>query len=116
MMEFESHFDWHAPLPRAGWESTWRTQAGTGAGVVYDLGSHLIDQALQLFGMPQKVTGFLYHQREHGAKYGDADSMTILLHYVDGPLVTLKASIMNPEKEKLRFWVRGDKGAFKKVC
>jgi predicted dehydrogenase len=114
-MEFESHFDWHAPLPRPGWESTWRTQAGTGGGVVYDLGSHLIDQALQLFGMPQKVTGFQYYQREQGAKYGDAESMTILLHYVNGPLVTLKASIMNPEKEKLRFWVRGDKGAFKKV-
>lgn len=82
---------------------------------MYDLGSHLIDQALQVFGMPQMVTGFLYYQRENGAQWGDADSMTVLLQYESGPFVTLKASIMNPEPEQLRFWVRGTKGAYKKV-
>ncbi|MBD0277526.1 MAG: Gfo/Idh/MocA family oxidoreductase [Flavisolibacter sp.] len=30
---------------------------GSGTGALYDLGSHLIDQALQLFGMPQAVFG-----------------------------------------------------------
>ena len=115
IVEFESHFDWHAPLPRPGWESTWRTQPGSGAAVLYDLGSHLIDQTLQLFGMPQQVTAFLYHQRENGAQWGDADSMTVLLQYEEGPFVTLKASIMNPEPEQLRLWIRGTKGTYKKV-
>ena len=114
-MEFESHFDCHAPLPRAGWEGTWRTQANTGSGVCYDLGAHLIDQALILFGMPQKVTGFLCHQRQGGEDYGDPDSMTVLLHYPDALLVTLKASVMNAEPEQLRYWVRGQNGSYKKV-
>ena len=29
--------------------------AGPGTGVLYDLGAHIIDQALQLFGMPEKL-------------------------------------------------------------
>lgn len=28
---------------------------GSGNGILYDLGSHLIDQAIQLFGMPNKI-------------------------------------------------------------
>jgi hypothetical protein len=65
--------------------------------------------------MPQQVTAFLCHQRENGAQWGDADSMTVLLQYEEGPFVTLKASIMNAEPEQLRFWIRDKKGTYKKV-
>ena len=65
--------------------------------------------------MPQKVSGFLYYQRQGGEQYGDPDSMTVLLHYQEGLLVTLKASVMNAEPAQLRYWVRGEKGVYKKV-
>jgi predicted dehydrogenase len=115
IVEFETHFDTHSPVARPGWEETWRTQSGTGSGVLYDLGSHLIDQVLVLFGKPLKVTGFLCHQRPEHSKYGDPDSMTILMHYPDGMLATIKSSIMNAEREQLRYWVRGENAAYKKV-
>lgn len=31
-------------------------------------------------------------------------------------MVTAKAGVVSPEEEQLRFWVRGEKGSFKKVC
>jgi predicted dehydrogenase len=45
---FESHFDRYRPEVRA----RWREQPVPGAGLWVDLGSHLLDQAVQLFGRP----------------------------------------------------------------
>ena len=56
---FESHFDRYRPLVR----DRWRERAGAGAGLWYDLGPHLVDQALQLFGLPDRVWGSLAAQR-----------------------------------------------------
>ena len=52
---FESHFDRYRPQVRA----RWREQAGAGSGLWYDLGPHLVDQSLQLFGVPDRVFGNL---------------------------------------------------------
>ncbi|AKJ30291.1 oxidoreductase [Caldimonas brevitalea] len=52
VVHFESHFDRFRPQVRA----RWREQSGPGAGLWYDLGPHLVDQALQLFGVPDAVT------------------------------------------------------------
>src|SRR5882762_513573 len=46
---FESHFDRFRPTPKQG---AWREEAGHGNGILLDLGSHLGDQALVLFGLP----------------------------------------------------------------
>jgi hypothetical protein len=59
------------------------------------------------------VTGFVGIQRR-GVDGGAADSHTVLLHY-EKMLVTIKAGVVSPEEEQLRFWVRGTKGSFKKV-
>ena len=56
---FESHFDRYRPLVR----DRWREQPGAGAGLWHDLGPHLVDQALQLFGLPDRVWGSLAAQR-----------------------------------------------------
>jgi len=56
---FESHFDRYRPLVR----NRWREQPGAGAGLWNDLGPHLVDQALQLFGLPDRVWGSLAAQR-----------------------------------------------------
>ncbi|PHM38817.1 oxidoreductase [Xenorhabdus innexi] len=49
---YESHFDRYRPAVR----QRWREAAGAGSGIWYDLGPHLLDQALQLFGKPQAIT------------------------------------------------------------
>jgi predicted dehydrogenase len=56
---FESHFDRFRPLVR----DRWRESGGPGSGLWFDLGPHLIDQALQLLGLPDRVQANLAHQR-----------------------------------------------------
>ena len=56
---FESHFDRYRPLVR----DRWRERPGAGAGLWHDLGPHLVDQALQLFGLPDRVWASLAAQR-----------------------------------------------------
>lgn len=58
---FESRFDRWRPVPRGGWrESAAPEEAG---GLLYDLGSHLIDQAILLFGLPSHVYAELDRRR-----------------------------------------------------
>ena len=56
---FESHFDRFRPTVR----DRWRENAGPGSGVWFDLGPHLVDQALLLFGMPSRVIASMAQQR-----------------------------------------------------
>ena len=90
----------------------WKVQE-LGGKVTFDLGTHLIDQVVHLYGLPKSVTAFIGAARE-GRPNSDEDSCTILLHY-EGILATVKATVISPEVEQLRYWVRGDKGSFKKV-
>jgi predicted dehydrogenase len=62
VMHFESHIDRYRPAVR----DRWRESAGPGAGIWYDLGPHLVDQALQLFGLPERVHAGLAIQRAGG--------------------------------------------------
>ena len=50
---YESHIDRFRPFVR----QRWREDPGPGAGLWFDLGPHLIDQALYLFGLPDSVNG-----------------------------------------------------------
>ena len=112
IVEFETHFDRHRPEPTS---TGWKTKPIPGGGVVYDLGAHLIDQVVVVFGMPKRITGFVGSQREdkHNPD-GFEDSCTVLLHY-DGMLATVKAGVVSLEVAQLRYWVRGTNGTYKKV-
>ena len=55
--QFESHFDRFRPEVR----QRWREEASRGGGLLFDLGPHLIDQALALFGAPQTVFATVRH-------------------------------------------------------
>ncbi len=66
VLHFESHMDRFRPQVR----DRWRERPGPGSGLWFDLGPHLVDQALQLFGMPQKITASLANQRA-GAQTDD---------------------------------------------
>lgn len=79
---FESRFDRYRPVVR----QRWRESASPGGGLWYDLGPHLLDQALQLFGQPQSLWLDLAHQRD-GALTDDwfhavlrYDSLRVVLH------------------------------------
>ena len=110
VVEFESHFDRHRPeMPTA---TTWKTDPSNYS-AVYDLGTHLMDQIVTLYGLPKRITGFVGTQRE-GNTTGLEDSFTALLHYRGNLTATVKAGVVSPEAEQLRFWVRGEKGSFKK--
>jgi predicted dehydrogenase len=59
VVHFESHIDRFRPEV----QKRWRETPGPGAGLWYDLGPHLVDQTLQLFGLPEKVDAKLVRQR-----------------------------------------------------
>ena len=113
VVEFETHFDRHRPeAPDPG--GSWKAKSSSGGGAVYDLGSHLIDQAVVAFGLPDRITGLVGSQREYNPGEVE-DSCTVLLHYNSGLLATVKVGVVSPEEKQLRYWVRGDKGSYKKV-
>ncbi|KAH8647352.1 NAD binding Rossmann fold oxidoreductase [Xylariales sp. PMI_506] len=111
IVEVESHFDRYRPcLP----VDTWKAHPSAGNGALYDLGTHLIDQIVHLFGLPTRVTGVVGSQRTSEVnKTGLDDSFTVLMHYEDGMLATVKAAVISPEQKQLRFWVRGDRASLK---
>jgi predicted dehydrogenase len=81
-----------------------------GTGIIYDLGSHLIDQALQLFGIPVAVFADTVIQRNVSLV---DDYMEVLLFY-PGLRVRLKGSTLVREAVPA-FVVHGSKGSFLKV-
>jgi predicted dehydrogenase len=61
-----SHFETHIDRFRPQVRQRWREKAGPGAGLWFDLGPHLIDQALQLFGLPQTINASFAVLRKGG--------------------------------------------------
>lgn len=104
----ESRIERFRPVPKAGgWRET--TKAEEGGGVLFDLGSHLIDQAICLFGKPDKVSGQLTRRR----KLAVEDDAFIALEYKSGLSVQLYASMMTPLPGP-RFRINGLSGAYLK--
>jgi predicted dehydrogenase len=75
IVTYESHFDRFRPQLRP---NAWREQSGPGTGILFDLGPHLIDQALVLFGTPEAVTADVRRERDAAAT---DDAFDITLHY-----------------------------------
>ena len=74
---FESRFTWWMPEGFGNWRDTTPTnQAG---GLLYDLGSHLIDQAIQLFGSLEAIE-HAELDRHSSSPGGDEDTFVSLLH------------------------------------
>ena len=102
---FESHIDRFRPEVR----DRWRERAVPGAGVWFDLAPHLIDQALQLFGLPDGIGANFMLQRP-GAQA--VDWAHAVLNY-PGLRVVLHASMIAAGGSP-RFLVHGDKGSLVK--
>ena len=106
LVEFISHFDRYRPLIQS---LSWKEQTSSGTGLLYNLGSHMIDQAVVLFGMPEMVTAHLGNIRDNATIN---DWFEIRLHYPD-VLVRLNSSYL-VRKEGPRFVLHGTEGSFVK--
>lgn len=104
VVSFESHYDRFRPQPRL---ERWRENGGPGGGLLFDLGSHLIDQALVLFGKPESLSASIRIEREGGAT---DDAFDITLFY---PRLTvfLRASSITLAPGAV-FTVHGTQGSF----
>ncbi len=106
LVSYEAHFDRYRNYIQP---NTWKEERGPGAEMVYNLGSHMIDQAYVLFGMPYQVYGSLGIQRT-GGKIDDF--YDIKLYYPDWQ-VTLKSSYLVREAGP-RYILHGTHGSFLK--
>jgi scyllo-inositol 2-dehydrogenase (NADP+) len=104
LVDFESHFDRHKPVIQS---DSWKEQANTGT--LFNLGSHMIDQALVLFGMPEAVTAHLKIVRTGSII---DDWYDIRMHYPDIN-VNLKSSLLVKEPGP-RYILHGTQGSFLK--
>jgi scyllo-inositol 2-dehydrogenase (NADP+) len=88
----------------------WKEESNPGAGLLYDLGSHLLDESLVLFGWPHAVTADLRVERANGQV---CDYFHIRLDY-PGHKVILKASMLAREPAPA-YVIHGDKGSYIKT-
>ena len=101
----EARWDRYRPIIK----DRWREQPGPGSGLWLDLGSHLVDQALRLFGVPHRLTAHIDAMRE-GARVDD--DFLVTLAY-PGLRVILRAASLVPI-DTPRFVLMGEAGAFVK--
>jgi predicted dehydrogenase len=106
LVEYEAHFDRYRNYLQ---KESWKEQPSSQTGSIYNLGSHLIDQALLLFGLPAAVFADIRALRT-GAEVDDA--FTLLLRYPEIK-VTLKVSYLVREPGP-KFTLHGTHGSFLK--
>lgn len=88
----------------------WRERAEPGAGMLYDLGSHLIDQVLCLFGRPDWIQADVFTQR----RGGETDDGFEILMAKDALRITLGVSSITADGG-WRYRVHGSRGSFLKA-
>jgi len=102
----ESTFDRWRPHPRL---AKWQEDGSTPGGVLTNLGTHLADQALVLFGPPEAISAEVTCERDGGAAF---DAFTVRLYY-PGKVVTLGSNYL-AAIPRPRLTVRGTQGNFVK--
>jgi predicted dehydrogenase len=104
LVQMEVNWDRWRPVPRP---ERWREQLVPGAGILLDLGTHLVDQAFVLFGNPQAVCAEVGRERDGE---GPDDSFTLRLRYPRLSVIlrsTCLASLARPAVH-----LRGTKGNY----
>jgi scyllo-inositol 2-dehydrogenase (NADP+) len=109
---FESRYERWQPEASTDPGRAWKNddQPGAGTGILFDLGTHLIDQAVVLFGRPQGVYGDVAIRRPWS---GVDDDVFVALHYPSGPRVHLWMSAVAADRGP-RFRLLGDAAAYVK--
>ena len=104
LAEFELHYDRYRNYIEA---NTWKEEEGRGTGILYNLGSHMLDQVLCLFGMPNQVDARLGIQRPNGKV---EDFYDIRMQYNDFHAI-VKSSYLVREPTP-RYILHGTEGSF----
>ncbi len=105
LLQVEMHWDRFRPAIREGWKDL----PEPGGGLLFDLGAHLVDQALVLFGKPRAIAADIFFDRP-GAPVDDG--FDLRLDY-GGLRVRLAASMLVHDPRP-RFTLHGSKGSFVK--
>lgn len=105
LVEYEARYDRYRPAV----PTSWKEEPEMGAGILQNLGSHLIDQALLLFGNPSKVFCQLHAMRENSRV---SDFLDLKFQYPNLS-VTLKASYL-VKTPGPSYVLHGDTGSFRK--
>jgi scyllo-inositol 2-dehydrogenase (NADP+) len=106
VVTFESHFDRFRPIPR---KNTWKEASDPANGLLFDLGPHLVDQALALFGTPTGITASVRNDREDTQI---EDAFDITLEY-PGLRAHCRSTMIAADAAP-RFLLHGVCGSFKK--
>jgi len=105
IVHLESTLDrWRPAGNRVAWKDD-----PTEGGLLLDIGTHLADQALVLFGNPQAICGDVIRERDGN---GSNDSFTVRLRY-RGFSVTIAANVLS-SLPRPRFHLRGTKANYSK--
>jgi scyllo-inositol 2-dehydrogenase (NADP+) len=105
LVEFEARYNRY----RTFVQESWKEERQRGTGILHNLGAHLIDQVVVLFGMPEGVNARLLALREGS----DVDDYFDLRLIYSGLSVTLKAGYLVRE-ETPSYMLHGVKGSFVK--
>lgn len=105
LYSYEAHFDRFNPELKPNW----RNENLPGGGILYDLGSHLIDQALHLFGKPKKIFAKIEAQRKNSQV---DDYFRLQLEY--SKLKVVLRSGMLVEDLGPRYILKGSKASYTK--
>ncbi|MFS0491662.1 Gfo/Idh/MocA family oxidoreductase [Leadbetterella byssophila] len=106
ILSYEAHFDRYKPElnPKA-----WKEAPDPTNGILYDLGAHLVDQAITLFGLPERFSGSVYTQRENSS-VDDAFHLNLQMGKVQ---VFLRSSLLVKDQGP-KYIIHGSKGSFTK--
>ncbi len=111
LVVFESHYDRYRQEPKL---NMWKESGLYGGGQLYDLGTHIIDQALALFGAPQTITANIRVERDHAL---NDDAFDICFKYIgetEKNLTVWLRSTMTAAIPGPRFSLHGTQGSFVK--
>jgi scyllo-inositol 2-dehydrogenase (NADP+) len=104
ILSYEARYDRYKPMLNP---KKWKETVQPANGILYDLGSHILDQTLSLFGPPKNAWGEKYTQRE-GSDIDDAFEMR--LDY--GQLKVRLSSSLLVKKTGPRYVINGSQGSF----
>ena len=111
IVTLDSRFDRFRPEPKP---NAWREEATEGGGLLYDIGPHLLAQALTLFGKPAKMSANIRHDRNVSKA---ADAFDLNLFFPSGRdrtiLVRLGATVIAADPSP-RFRLLGTSGGYTK--
>lgn len=107
VVEYESHYDRYRNFIQEG---SWKEDGDERTGVLFNLGSHIVDQALVLFGKPRAVSADLSVLRTGGRT---TDQFNIRLHF-DNFVAILRCSYLVREMGP-QYIIHGTEGSFLKM-